>query len=35
MQYFIGAVLLTNLAGFAALLLASPFLAHSIFKKQQ
>lgn len=32
MQYFIGAVILTNLTGFAALLLASPFLVHSTSK---
>ena len=33
MQYFIGSVILVNIAGFALMLAASPFLAHSIFKK--
>lgn len=32
MQYFIGAVIFTNLAGFAALLLASPLIVHKTSK---
>lgn len=32
MQYFIGSVILVNIVGFAALLLASPLIVHKTSK---